>query len=152
MLNTIASIKFIAGPAKDTKAFPFLIEIVLLKLFGFTVPITFEVEPKDNDNLTYEKDLAIYRAKTNDVNLPATVYEETWTEYQVQQIQLTEEQALQKAKEELEKQQKEALKEDDKVLSTDTTYTIEKGQLILHATSIWEENIAQESEIYVEQS
>ena len=60
--------------------------------------------------MTYEKDLAIYRAKTNDANLPATVYEETWTEYQVQQIQLTEEQALQKAKEELEKQQNEALK------------------------------------------
>ena len=92
-----------------------------LKLFGFTMPITFEVEPKDNNDLTYEKDLAIYRAKTNDANLPATVYEETWTEYQVQQIQLTEVQALQKAKEELEKQQNEALKEDDKILSTNTT-------------------------------
>ncbi|MFR5070249.1 MAG: sporulation protein YqfD [Eubacteriales bacterium] len=96
--------------------------------------------------MTYEKDLAIYRAKTNDANLPATVYEETWTEYQVQQIQLTEEQALQKAKEELEKQQNEALKEDDKILSTNTTYTVENGQLILRATSVWEENIAQESE------
>ena len=121
-----------------------------LKLFGFTMPITFEVEPKDNNGLTYEKDLAIYRAKTNDANLPATVYEETWTEYQIQQIQLTEEQALQKAKEELEKQQNEALKEDDKILSTNTTYTVENGQLILRATSVWEENIAQESEIYVE--
>ena len=114
------------------------------------MPITFEVEPKDNNDLTYEKDLAIYRAKTNDANLPATVYEETWTEYQVQQIQLTEEQALQKAKEELEKQQNEALKEDDKILSTNTAYTVEIGQLILRATSVWEENIAQESEIYVE--
>ncbi len=81
--------------------------------------------------------MAIYRAKTNDANLPATVYEETWTEYQVQQIQLTEEQALQKAKEELEKQQNEALKkEDDKILSTNTTYTVENGQLILRATSV----------------
>lgn len=121
-----------------------------LKLFGFTMPITFEVEPKDNNGLAYEKDLAIYRAKANDANLPATVYEETWTEYQVQQIQLTEEQALQKAKEELEKQQNEALKEDDKILSTNTTYTVENGQLILRAASVWEENIAQESEIYVE--
>ena len=114
------------------------------------MPITFEVEPKDNNGLAYEKDLAIYRAKANDANLPATVYEETWTEYRVQQIQLTEEQALQKAKEELEKQQNEALKEDDKILSTNTTYTVENGQLILRATSVWEENIAQESEIYVE--
>ena len=121
-----------------------------LKLFGFTMPITFEVEPKDNNDLIYEKDLAIYRAKTNDANLPATVYEEMWTEYQVQQIRLTEEQALQKAKEELEKQQNEALKEDDKILSTNTTYTVENGQLILRATSVWEENISQESEIYVE--
>ena len=44
----------------------------------------------------------------------------------------------------------EYLKEDDKILSTNTTYTVENGQLILRATSVWEENIAQESEIYVE--
>ena len=33
---------------------------------------------------------------------------------------------------------------DDKILSTNTTYTVENGQLILRATSVWEENIAQE--------
>ena len=33
--NITARIMFIAGPAIETKAFPFFIEIVLLKLFGF---------------------------------------------------------------------------------------------------------------------
>ena len=34
-----------------------------LKLFDLPWPITFEVEPKDNNDLTYEKIWRIYRAK-----------------------------------------------------------------------------------------
>ncbi len=122
-----------------------------LRLFGVTVPITFETEPENSDSFVYEKDLSVYRAKAGSTNLPATVYQEAWTEYAVSRVRLTEEQALQKAEEELEKQQKEALGQEAQIISTDIRHTIENGQLILRAVSVWEENIAQESEIYVEE-
>lgn len=129
-----------------------VIERMALKLFGFNMPITFETEPKAHGDITYEKDLSIYHAQINGMTLPATVYRETWTEYRIEPVELTEEEALQQAKEELEEKQKEELKEEDRIISTDISYEVENGQLILHATSVWEENIAQESEIYIDES
>lgn len=129
-----------------------VIERKACKLFGLTFPMTFEVEPKNRNDITYEKELHIYHAQVNGMALPATIYSETWTEYQVEQVELTEEEALEQAKAELEKRQKEELQEDNQIISTELFYEIENGQLVLRATSVWEENIAQESEIYIEAS
>lgn len=129
-----------------------VIERKALKFFGFTMPITFEVEPKDHNGYTYQKELGIYHAKANGMALPATIYGETWTEYKEQRVELTQDEALEQAMQELEKNQKEELKEDSNIISTDSSYIVENGQLILHATSVFEENIAQESEFYIELS
>ncbi len=121
-----------------------------LKLFGATLPITLETQPKDSEEFAYEKALHIYRGYANNANLPATVYEEAWTEYRIRQIELTPEQALEQAMQELEKRQREDLREDGTVIETNTLHTVENGQLVLYAESICEENIAVESEIYQE--
>ncbi len=127
-----------------------VIERRALKLFGLNMPITFETEPEACEDITYEKDLSIYHTQINGMTLPATVYREAWTEYRIEQVELTEEEALQQAKEELAEKQTKGLKEEDRIISTDISYEVQNGRLILYGTSVWEENIAQESEIYMD--
>jgi len=143
-----------------------VIERRALKLFGLNMPITFETEPKACEDITYEKDLSIYHTQINGMTLPATVYREAWTEYRIEQVELTEEEALQQALkihffqypkmqekrkfQELAEKQTKGLKEEDRIISTDISYEVQNGRLILYGTSVWEENIAQESEIYMD--
>ena len=65
--NTNANMKFIIGPANDTNAFPFFIDIVLLKLFGFISTGLPHPNPDTNNNIVPYKSKCF---KGFNVNLP----------------------------------------------------------------------------------
>ncbi len=121
-----------------------------LRLFGCTVPVTLETQPQNHDDFVYERALSIHRLQTEQAALPATVYEERWTESRKTMVEYTPEQALDQALDKLEQQRQAEMLEGTRIVTSEITHAVENGQLVLRAQEIWEENIAQETEIYIE--
>ena len=116
-----------------------------LRLFGIELPLTFVPAPGEN----YKKDVKIKNISILGVSLPASYYQETWTQICDKKVVLSEEQALQKANLELEKEE-QALTKRMKIISKDKKEKIHNGKVIIEADYVCEENIAEQEEIVLE--
>ena len=83
------------------------------------------------------------------VSLPVSYYKEVWTQVYDKKVVLSSDDALIKANEELEKAEKETLK-DAKIISKDKKEKVENGKAIVAANYVCEENIAVQEEIFLE--
>jgi similar to stage IV sporulation protein len=80
--------------------------------------------------------------------LPVSLYEENWVGMRTVPVRLTEQQALEQAKEKL-SDYEEKLSKDTKILAVSTSHRIENDTFIYSVTLKCEENIAEKSEILI---
>ena len=78
-----------------------------LKLFGLELPLTLISAPEKD----YEKSVQVNNINILGVNLPISYYKEVWTQICDKKIVLSGDDALLKANEELESEEKEMLKD-----------------------------------------
>ena len=116
-----------------------------LKLFGLELPLTLISAPEKD----YEKSVQVNNINILGVNLPISYYKEVWTQICDKKIVLSGDDALLKANEELESEEKEMLK-DVKIISKDKKEKVENGRAIVIANYVCEENIAVQEEIFLE--
>ena len=116
-----------------------------LKLFGIELPLTL-IPPPDGG---FEKNLEINDVHINGVMLPISQYKETWRQFNEIPVALTKEEAIQRAHQALENEEKETLKE-VKILSCDKQEKITNDKVIVTAYYSCEENIAAQEKIFLE--
>lgn len=116
-----------------------------LKLFGVEVPLTLVSVPGKD----YEKSVQTNNVSLFGVSLPVSYYKEVWTQVYDKKVVLSSDDALIKANEELEKAEKDTLK-DAKIISKDKKEKVENGKAIVAANYVCEENIAVQEEIFLE--
>lgn len=127
-------------------------EVVVRKsarIFGLTIPLTFHGIPEGD----YEKTADGESVWVNGVELPVTVYAETYTAQRARTVAVSEEEARQRGIEEIQKQQEEALAHptgNGSVLSENVTVTAENGEYKIESDCLCLENIVQEQEFFVE--
>lgn len=113
-------------------------------LFGVSFPLSLQTKPKGTYNVSaYKTDLRLFGNL-----LPAGIYEEKWTRMRGKDIVLTKEQAEKEAKKKLAETEKSELK-NIKVTSVKAVGTVSGEKFIYSAKLTCEENIAEESEIFV---
>ncbi len=116
-----------------------------LHVFGASLPLSFQGEP----DAPYTRTLQSKPLVIHGVELPVTLYEETFAIQEPVAITLTQEQAREKALAEIQKKQTEVLK-DGKVTSALEREQVVDGVYRLEMECVCEENIAVEQEILLE--
>ena len=116
-----------------------------MQVFGITVPLTIRGVPKGE----YEKSMARESVTVNGVELPLTIYTETYTEQTSQIVVTSKEEGERRGKEELQKQQKEALGEGE-VLSEKIQITEKSDRYELVSDCLCIENIAVEQPYFLD--
>lgn len=116
-----------------------------MQVFGITVPLTIRGVPKGE----YEKSMARESVTVNGVELPLTIYTETYTEQTSQIVVTSKEEGERRGKEELQKQQKEALGEGE-VLSEKIQITEKSDCYELVSNCLCIENIAVEQPYFLD--
>lgn len=112
--------------------------------FGVSFPLTVKTKPKGTyDVSAYKTGLRLFGNL-----LPVSVYEEKWTRMRVKDIALTKDQAAKEAEKKLAEAEKNELK-NIKVTSVKASGNVSGDKFIYTAKLTCEENIAQESEIFV---
>lgn len=115
-----------------------------LQLFGANLPLTFVGKPKgDYDVSGTQTDIKLFGTL-----LPVSLYKENWVGMRTVPVRLTEQQALEQAKEKL-SDYEEKLSKDTKILAVSTSHRIENDTFIYSVTLKCEENIAEKSEILI---
>ncbi len=117
-----------------------------LKLFGIELPLTLTSQPGGD----FEKTVQVSDVSFWGVSLPASYYKEVWTQVAEKEVRLSQEEALQKANEELEKQEQSELGE-AKIISKHKVERLISGKALVTADYTCEENIAQKEEIKIEE-
>ncbi len=115
-----------------------------LDVFGAKLPLTLQRKPGAGWNVSRSE----YEVSLFGTPLPLAVYEERWEEEHTVGIALTKEQAREEAKRELDGRAKQLLK-NGKVVGTETAEKWEKNVLTESVRLTCEENIAQESPIFI---
>ena len=115
-----------------------------LDLFGARLPVTLRGKPGAGWIVSREK----YNVSLFGTPLPLGVYEERWDEVRTADSVLTKEQARAAAKREIDRQTKQLLK-NGRVTGTKTTEKWEKNALVESVHLTCEENIAQESPVFI---
>lgn len=116
-----------------------------LKLFGVELPLTLRSPPVGD----FDKTVQINDINFFGISLPASYYKEVWTQMEEKEVKLSQEEALQKANEELEKQEQRELS-DAKIISKQKVERILNGKAVIEADYTCEEDIAQKEEIKIE--
>ena len=117
-----------------------------LDLFGARLPVTLQGKPGAGWNVSRaEYDVSMFGTP-----LPLGIYEERWDEVRTVGFVLTKEQARAAAKQEIDRQTKQFLK-NGKIVGTKTEEKWEKNALTECAHLTCEENIAQESPIFIKE-
>lgn len=117
-----------------------------LDLFGVRLPTTLQTKPGAGWNVSYEK----YDVSMFGTPLPLSVYEEKWTEVSTVGFTLTKDQARAAAKQEIDLQEKKLLK-NSKILGTKTEEKWEPNAFTESVHLTCEENIAQESPVFIKE-
>lgn len=115
-----------------------------LDFFGARLPLSFEKKPCGEYRVTAQRT----GVKMFGTLLPVGIYEERWTETRGEDFVLTKEQAHAEAGRKLEEMERNELR-GVKVVSVDADETVKDGKLIYTAKLKCEENIAEESEIFI---
>jgi sporulation protein YqfD len=116
-----------------------------LDFFGVSFPLTFKTKPKgDCDVAACRKELRVFGNL-----LPVSVYEEKWSRMSVKNVTLTEKQAREEAEKALDEAESGELK-GVKVTQARQSYRLSGDKFIYTAKLTCEENIAEESGIFVE--
>lgn len=116
-----------------------------VKVFGVELPLTLMSAPEEG----YEKSVQINNVSILGVSVPASYYEEVWSQVCDQKVVLSVEEALKKANEELEKEEQEMLN-NMKIISKDKKEKIQNGKAIVCVDYVCEEDIAVQEEIVLE--
>lgn len=116
-----------------------------LNLFGAGIPLSLQGEPGS----PYTRTLEAKPLVLNGVELPVTLYEETFTIHENVTVELTMDQAREQALEEIRKKQEEVL-QDGSVVSSAEREQLTDGVYRLEIECVCEENIAVEQTIPVE--
>lgn len=114
-----------------------------LSIFGVTLPLTLRAEPEG----LWQREQFCQSLSLLDTDLPVSVVEEKWTEYQQVEHKLSREEAEEKAWEAVTLQQREQLGKDGRVLSQKPSISVEDGVLVLTVTAQCQENIGVLQEI-----
>ena len=114
-------------------------------VFGLRVPLSFTGKPDGVYHLEAEQ----VRLKIMDAVLPVSLYTETWTEETRRMVPVSQDEALKNAQQEVARQQKEQLG-DGKITAQKETVEIRDGNLFYTVEADCEENIAVESEVFLQ--
>ena len=117
-----------------------------LDIFGARLPVTLQRKPGTGWNVSRQK----YDVSMFGTPLPLSIYEERWEEMHSVGFVLTKEQARAAAKQEIDRQAKQILKS-GKIVEMKTEEKWEKNALTESAHLTCEENIAQESPIFIKE-
>lgn len=115
-------------------------------LFGLRIPLSFTGKP----NGVYRLEAEQTRLKVMDSLLPVSLYTERWVEETRQTVPVPQEEALENARLEAARQQKEQLG-DVKITAQRETVEVRDGKLFYQVEIDCEENIAVESEVFLQQ-
>jgi similar to stage IV sporulation protein len=118
-----------------------------LDIFNARFPLSFQRKPGNGWNVSR----AQYKISMFGIMLPLGVYEEEWSEVQVTETTLTKDEARARAKKEVEQKTKQILPS-GKVISSKIDEKWENGALLENVFLVCEENIAQESPIFIKDS
>ncbi len=122
-----------------------------LRVFGASIPLSLEGRPDGPYTRTLEESPLVL----NNMELPVSVYTETFTLEEEIPATLTAEQAREQAMEQIRAQQQDALSgsgEDGAVVSQEVYESVQDGKLVLTAECVCEEDIAQEQEVLWEKT
>ena len=111
-----------------------------ISVFGIDLPINVAFVPQEGYTCKRTKEPLMI----GDVKFPITVYTETWSQQEKQEITLTEEQAAQQAREQLQQKEKSELA-GITILDRRETTGIKNNSYYLEVVYECEENIAEES-------
>ena len=111
-----------------------------ISVFGIDLPINVAFVPQEGYTCQRTKD----PWRIGDVKLPVTVYTETWSQQEKQEITLTEEEAAQQAREQLQQKEESELA-GITILDRRETTGIKNNSYYLEVVYECEENIAEES-------
>ena len=114
-------------------------------VFGLRIPLSFTGKPDG----TYRLEAEQVRLKVMDSLLPVSFYKENWIEEMRQVVPMSQEEALQKAREEVAIQQKEQLG-DATITAQQETVEVRDGVLYYRVDVNCEENIGVESEVFLQ--
>ena len=114
-------------------------------VFGLRIPLSFTGKPDG----TYRLEAEQVRLKVMDSLLPVSFYKENWIEEMRQVVPMSQEEALQKAREEVAIQQKEQLG-DATITAQRETVEVRDGVLYYRVDVNCEENIGVESEVFLQ--
>ena len=114
-------------------------------VFGLRIPLSFTGKPDG----TYRLEAEQVRLKVMDSLLPVSFYKENWIEEMRQVVPMSQEEALQKAREEVAIQQKEELG-DATITAQQETVEVRDGVLYYRVDVNCEENIGVESEVFLQ--
>ena len=114
-------------------------------VFGLRIPLSFTGKPDG----TYRLEAEQVRLKVMDSLLPVSFYKENWIEEMRQVVPVSQEEALQKAREEVAIQQKEQLG-DATITAQQETVEVRDGVLYYRVDVNCEENIGVESEVFLQ--
>lgn len=114
-------------------------------LFGLRIPLSFTGKPDGVYRLEAEQ----VRLKVMDSLLPISYYTENWVEETRQVVPLSQEEALEKAREDVAIQQKEQIG-DAKITAQKETVEVRDGVLYYRVDVECEENIGVESEVFLQ--
>ena len=114
-------------------------------VFGLRFPLSFTGKPDGVYRLEAER----IRLKVMDSLLPISLYTETWTEETRRMAPVSQEEALENARREVARQQKEQLG-DARITGQEETVEVRDGKLFYMVEVNCEENIAVESEVFLE--
>lgn len=114
-------------------------------LFGLRIPLSFTGKPDGVYRLEAEQ----VRLKVMDSLLPISFYTENWVEETRRTVPLSQEEALEKAREDVALQQKEQIG-DAKITAQEETVEVRDGVLYYRVDVDCEENIGVESEVFLQ--
>ena len=114
-------------------------------VFGLRIPLSFTGKPDG----TYRLEAEQVRLKVMDSLLPVSFYKENWIEEMRQVVPMSQEEALQKAREEVAIQQKGQLV-DATITAQQETVEVRDGVLYYRVDVNCEENIGVESEVFLQ--
>lgn len=115
-----------------------------IDVFGIDLPINVAFVPQEG----YQCQRIKESLRIGDIKLPITVYTETWSRQEKQEITLTEEQAAQQAREQLQEKEKTDLA-GAVILNRREMAGIENNSYYLEVVYECEENIAEESPLFL---
>lgn len=116
-----------------------------LQIFGIPIPLTWQGIPEGN----FEKATHYESLQLNGVDLPLTIYEETYMEQEAYLSPISETEAIKRGEKALREWAEETLK-DGEILSNSRTITEEKNSYQLEWNCLCLENISREEPFFVE--